>query len=60
MEKQGYKFFRDLVNRLIKLDMNTDSTAHSILTGAYNDNKIDYEEYYKLSLYYEKKGVLLK
>ena len=60
MEKQGYKFFKDLINKLIKLDMNTDLTAHSILTGAYTDNKIDYEEYYKLNLYYEKKGVLKK
>ena len=60
MKKQGYKFFKDLINKLIKLDINTDSAAHSLITGAYTDNKIDYEEYYKLNLYYEKKGVLIK
>ena len=60
MVKQDYKFFRDLVNRLIKVDINTDLTVHSILTGAYNDNKITYDEYYKLNLYYGKKGVLIK
>ena len=55
MLKQGYKFFRDLINRLKKLDMNTDSAAHSIIAGAYNDKKITYNEYYKLNLHYGKK-----
>ena len=54
MLKQGYKFFKGLVDRLTKLKMNTDSTAHSILTGAYNDSKINYDEYYSLVLYYTK------